>query len=134
VSEYPEHDKITRLGGANDTVGEFLDWLQGQGIVLHRWQEAGNNGEPTYLYTDQRPADADMYLAGGEWYLSHLHPTPRWRRRNPDYHSWAEGWVPVEQTTEQLLAAFFGIDLTRLEEEKREMVRRIRNRREGEPL
>lgn len=33
----PEHDKLRALDGANDTVGEFLDWLQGQGLVIAKY-------------------------------------------------------------------------------------------------
>lgn len=31
---YPEHERLRALDGANQTVGEFLEWLDGQGIQL----------------------------------------------------------------------------------------------------
>lgn len=34
VNEYPEHEKLSALKGANNTVGEFLDWLAEEDLVI----------------------------------------------------------------------------------------------------
>lgn len=31
---YPEHERLRALDGANDTVGEFIEWLSEQGYVI----------------------------------------------------------------------------------------------------
>ncbi len=35
---YPEHEKMKALNGASQTAGEFVDWMQGQGIVFAEYQ------------------------------------------------------------------------------------------------
>lgn len=34
MSSYPEHEKLRALDGANDTVGQFIDWLHGSGMRI----------------------------------------------------------------------------------------------------
>lgn len=34
MSEYPEHDKLTKVKDQSQLIGEFLDWLGTQGIHL----------------------------------------------------------------------------------------------------
>ena len=34
--ELPEHDKLKALNGANQTVGEFLEWLEMHGYAICR--------------------------------------------------------------------------------------------------
>jgi hypothetical protein len=34
MSKYPEHEKLQALGGKNQTVGDFIEWLGQCGIVL----------------------------------------------------------------------------------------------------
>jgi hypothetical protein len=34
MTDYPEHEKLQALGGANQTVGDFIEWLGEQGIYL----------------------------------------------------------------------------------------------------
>lgn len=55
---HPEHDKLQALDGANDTVGEFLEWLMGR-YVLAEWH-------PTYS-TLQR-ADTNITKLLGEYF------------------------------------------------------------------
>lgn len=45
--EYPEHDKLTKLNGANQHVGDFLEWLGEQGITLCTRYD-GPRGEGAY--------------------------------------------------------------------------------------
>lgn len=37
AAEYPEHDKLRALGGANQTVGEFIDWLHANGMTVAKY-------------------------------------------------------------------------------------------------
>ena len=36
---YPQHEKLQGLDGRNQEVGNFLEWLQGKGLVVCRWSE-----------------------------------------------------------------------------------------------
>lgn len=33
-NEYPEHEKLKALGGANETIGDFLQWLDQHGYTV----------------------------------------------------------------------------------------------------
>lgn len=37
--QYPEHEKLQALKGANQTVGEFLEWLEEDNVILSKWGE-----------------------------------------------------------------------------------------------
>lgn len=52
MSNYPEHDKLKALAGANQTVGDFIGWLEEQGLELARWNEAG-----TYCLPANKPRE-----------------------------------------------------------------------------
>lgn len=37
--ETPEHDKLSALGGANQIVGDFIEWLGEQGFCIAGWDQ-----------------------------------------------------------------------------------------------
>ncbi len=48
MTDYPEHDKLTALNGANQTVGDFIEWIGQNGMAIcarhkpssdNEWQE-----------------------------------------------------------------------------------------------
>ncbi len=48
MTDYPQHDKLKALGGANQTVGDFVEWLGENGYAIckrhkptldNEWQE-----------------------------------------------------------------------------------------------
>lgn len=39
ADRYPEHEKLKALGGANQTVGDFIEWLGEQGWEIARPHE-----------------------------------------------------------------------------------------------
>lgn len=53
MTQYPQHDKLAALGGANNTVGEFIEWLGDNGFAICRRTTAAdriatrNADEPT---------------------------------------------------------------------------------------
>lgn len=77
-SAYPEHEKLAAVKDQSQAIGEFLDWLNGDGVHLARWDE--------------------------EW----------------------DRYFPVHESINALLARRFGIDLDRIEAEKRAMLDEIR--------
>jgi hypothetical protein len=36
---YPEHTRLLALGGANQTVGDFITWLNDHGYAICEWSE-----------------------------------------------------------------------------------------------
>ena len=45
---YPEHEKLKALGGANNTVGNFLSWLSDEGYTICRFDEKRGEYFPTF--------------------------------------------------------------------------------------
>lgn len=76
MDEYPEHTKLLQIQAESQSIGDFLDWLQSEGIVLAQWH--------------------DQYHLG-----------------------------LAATSTQLLLAAYFDIDLAKLEAEKRQMLEKI---------
>lgn len=121
-SDYPEHEKLQAVVDQSQTVGEFLDWLRsaeedgGKGVRLLVWREWEEDDCCSHCgFSDQRTAfgrrkRAECTLCKGRGVAAR----PR------------EGWVPLGIGTEKLLAEFFGIDLARIEDEKRAMLAALR--------
>jgi hypothetical protein len=80
MSEYPEHEKLAAIQDKSQAIGEFLEWLNSDGVRLSRW--------------DERPG---------------------WDMLQPD----------TEGTT-AILARYFGIDIKRLDDEKRKMLESVK--------
>lgn len=109
MSDYPEHDKLSKISDQSQAIGEFLNWLADVKEVLlaqyavesricrncdhedpHEGEECGECG------CDRQPV------------------------RNPDRI------YPYRGRKTKLLAEFFGIDENRLEDEKRAMLDTMR--------
>lgn len=107
---YPEHEKLAKVRDESQSIGEFLEWLSEKGIRLaayhtHNegcvnpdWHEGVNDGKD-WLDDDH----VEKIVCGG--------------RENE--------LVPIHYDTQKLLAEFFGIDLNRLEQEKRTMLQHL---------
>ena len=37
MSDYPEHEKLEKIAATSQAIGEFLEWLEEQGVVLCRF-------------------------------------------------------------------------------------------------
>lgn len=84
MSGYPEHDKMAKIRSEADTIGEFLEWLEGENLAVCGFRE-----------------EAERWVPG-------------WS---------ATGW---RGGIEKLLARYFDIDLAKLDDEKKDMLRRLR--------
>ena len=92
MSEYPEHDKLTKVSAESQTIGEFLEWLEDtEKVHLARYEEL------------------EGFLGG-----------PR------------EMLTPYHYDISELMAKFFGIDLDKIEAEKRQMLDAIREMQKQE--
>ena len=47
--EYPEHDKLKALGGANQIVGDFIEWLGEQGLTICEFNPQRFCGDGEFL-------------------------------------------------------------------------------------
>jgi hypothetical protein len=49
VAGYPEHEKLQALGGKNNLIAEFLDWLDEHELTICQWS-GGSRGSynPTF--------------------------------------------------------------------------------------
>lgn len=65
MAEYPEHEKLKALDGANQTVGSFIEWLHENGYSICRYEV--NDRE----YDD----DGDIIMYGTEGYWPTTKPT-----------------------------------------------------------
>jgi hypothetical protein len=113
MSNYPEHDKQAKVIEDAGTIGEFLEWLQSDGTHLMVWRTD---------MTDMRQCTGSIYPArdcpgegcdrcGGEGFYE---------------ITGIEMWVDDRRSINALLADFFGIDLTKLNAEKAQMLADIR--------
>lgn len=105
MSEYPEHDKLQKVKDKSQAIGEFLEKMDEQGLILckqhtHDWS----------CYEDV-VMDGDRVVSHGHLCCSH---------RNGDR-------VCDYVTIEHRLEAYFGIDGNKLEAEKRQMLEELRS-------
>ena len=91
-----EHDKLALAQERSQEIGNFLEWLSGEELVICRWKERYSETvdiEPSFFYPSGKIIHTDQ----------------------------AE-FLPANENVEKLLARYFGIDLDLLEQEKREML------------
>jgi hypothetical protein len=55
ADEYPEHEKLKGLGGSNQIVGDFIEWLGEHKIELAQWNPSGTYCMPIHRSRDDRP-------------------------------------------------------------------------------
>jgi hypothetical protein len=114
---YPECTKLSGVTGQSQTVGEFLEWLGQQGVQLMRWETGIPRDavcpEPECLGGRRRVGSRrqDCSTCKGAGYVT---------RR-------ASAWVSDPRNTQTLLAEFFGIDLAKVESERRAMLEAVRS-------
>jgi hypothetical protein len=150
MSDYPEHDKLSKIQEQTQAIGEFLEWLTSQGIHLMRWREdlTDNRLTDPQCAKAVRGSDApcapvrpegDSYGPDGTiWWRQHcLH----WQEPDEDgeygeccrcgrghfyeVHG-IRAWEADPRNIQSLLAAWAGIDLNKIEAEKRAMLASLR--------
>lgn len=98
MADYPECEKLLAVTDRSQQIGEFLEWLPTQGI--HRMRLAA--------CSHCEGVDSDeCWLCDGTGTMK-------------------ETWVPDGRTIEQLLADFFGIDMAKVDVERRAMLAALR--------
>jgi len=152
VTGYPEHDKLQAAQPRTEVIGEFLEWLEGQGIQLMTWREDLTDSRPVDVKCAQhrrgepsRSCDPDSSVAVEDiaWWVTHC---MHWHVPERDAADGEQqgtccrcgkgrfyvvtgihGFVHERRGTEQLLADYAGIDLRKIEAEKRQMLAAIRS-------
>lgn len=154
MGDYPEHDKQAEVIEQTQAIGEFLDWLSGQGVQLMIWREDLTDSRLTdpvcpVSFTSDDPQSCDQIRDEGD----DREPRAWWRRhckhwQSPDLDrdiEWGtpgeccrchkgqhyeitsiSSWVHESRSVTQLLADWAGIDLKKIEDEKRQMLAKIR--------
>lgn len=52
MSNYPEHEKMSKIADTSQKIGEFLDWLNSEkDIELKRWSEENNEYLSVFVST-----------------------------------------------------------------------------------
>jgi hypothetical protein len=155
VSDYPECDKMLAVQEQTQVIGEFLEWLNGQGVQLMVWREDLTDARPTdpecpsKATADDPPAckaphpEGSIYGEDGVvyWRQHCLH----WqepereatgnaqqghccrcqRGRVYEVHG-IKAWEPDPRSVNRLLADWTGIGLGKIEAEKRAMLESLR--------
>jgi hypothetical protein len=124
MSNYPEHDKQAKVVDQSQAIGEFLEWLNSEGVRLMTWRED---------LTDER---IDDWCEAAKY--SHLH-CDHWGSDDKDHTccrcgkpfgyrevTGIKAWVEQSRSIMQLLADWAEIDLKVIEAEKRQMLAEIR--------
>jgi hypothetical protein len=110
AADYPECDRLVQAAKETQPVGDFLEWLSEQRISLTVW---GN-------WKDEE----SCFRCSGEGKIGRrVCPACEGTRT---VHVEREGYLPVTKSREQLLAEWKGIDLSKVEAERRAMLNKIR--------
>jgi hypothetical protein len=153
MADYPEHEKLQAVSEQTQAIGEFLEWLNSQSVQLMIWREDLTDTRTTGPACPERrrghrmdpcwPTSA-IGIGGADYWDTHcLHWHGRDRDDNDDdaaaeqgiccwcgkgreYTITTRGWVSERRSTPQLLADWAGIDLDKIEAEKRQMLESIR--------
>lgn len=121
MSQYPEHEKQSKVKDDAQSVGEFLDFgLTKMGLTLCAFREAGDNGRPEYVWLDHVDPERRKAEATFQDYLSGR------AEGNENYETWGDEYTPAHKSIEQILAEYFDIDLAKIEAEKRAMLEALR--------
>lgn len=147
TSGLPPTPTLERLGTISDDsqkLGEFLHWLKDEGWQLCRWQEEIEDEEICVDPFHYRRTQAEVAVEGLIELDAELHgrkppQTDRSWRPNPDctacqgsglIRRTRRGWNYDGRTVEQVLAAYFQIDLEAAEQERRALLQHLREQHE----
>lgn len=154
MASFPEHERQSKVVAGTQAAGEFADWLASEGIHLMTWREDLSDTRPTdpecklrrrgqpAIPCDPDSADGDSAGVSAYWVMhcKHWHDPKRAADRDGDnpgaccrcgkgssyeIHG-LRAWVSPSRDLLQLLADWAGIDLAKIEAEKRQMLEQIR--------
>jgi hypothetical protein len=116
-TQTPECDKALAIQDDSQKLGEFLDWLESQGIHLSITHE---HNDYCYIHGMIEPKEGDYkshdYI-GQAKYVGE-------KELNCGYRSGE--FIPFNENYEKLLARYFIIDLNKVEKEKQAILKELR--------
>lgn len=115
MSAYPEHEKLAKIADQSQTCGEFLEWLQGQGLHLMRFGPIPDR----LVCRSIECIDGKVRRGGRSVGCPRCDGTGFEDVEVQAYHS-------DSRSITTLLAEFFEIDQNKIEAEKRAMLDEIR--------
>lgn len=118
MSDYPEHDKLSKIKDRSQAIGEFLEWLSGQGVNLMRWQTF-TEPKDCGCAMNLRHRGEQLSLTSNTWVTCEKCGGSGYSDEVREMEAWGHANVG---TTSQLLAAYFEIDQARLDTEKQAML------------
>lgn len=101
TAKYPECEKLRKVAAQSQACGEFLEWLRRQGMVLAKYHEhEGSRAERNGC----------------------------WQKDGGRHCGYSDGDLElVHESVESLLARNFGVDLKKVEQERRAMLAELRS-------
>lgn len=111
MSEYPQADIVDENREQSQAIGEFLDWLSEQGVVLCRWKDKA------YYNMDGEQISREEALA--------MKRPPDMEYFETPYEIGQQGFVPAREDTFAWLALFFGIDLEKYHAEQEQILKEL---------
>jgi hypothetical protein len=129
MAGYPEHEKLQAVSEQTQAIGEFLEWLNSQSVQLMTWREDLTDTR----VDDKCPCDGHFHLHCDHWGADNeAHGCCRCGKPFGFTEvTGIKGWVSERRGATQLLADWAGIDLNKIEAEKRQMLESIRAAQEG---
>jgi hypothetical protein len=125
MSATPALDKMLRVQGRSQAIGEFLEWLGDQGITL----AARHTHEPADEDDEDDLEEVEITHEGQEQgcyrAVPRIHRAGLYWERACGFN--AAQLHPVSRSIEQLLADHFGVDLDAAEREKRAILDDLRS-------
>lgn len=108
-TNHPELDKLSRVSGDSNKIGEFLEWMQSQGVKFAKYH--------IHDYGDEHDGECQP-----------IHGNEEEDREFNGCGLITGDLVEVPMTIEENLAEYYAIDLKKVEEEKLAILKEIRGK------
>lgn len=136
VSAHPECDRMVAVADESHALGDFLDWLNENGIILAEWER-----KKECDYADGPSMARFGDIGGQKWRCEKGRVTGHPDSNKPGVDSGlcrkcdGTGLIdrneprltPRGESYNELLARYFDIDLAKVEAERRQMLEALRN-------
>ena len=116
TTKTPELDKMREVREQSQPIGEFIDWLAGQGILLMR---------SVPIVHERWPWESPYDVDGKRMWGSHRGPDDG-VHGPPEQYEHGDDALIHHESIEQMLARFFEIDLNAVEDERRALLDELR--------